>query len=102
MSIIEKIKEAEDKADKIREDAALEVSKMLEETEKENKEKILQLYENAKQKIKDEKNECYKKIDKLKEEKDTKLKEIENNLTNIYKQHLDETIDYIMKKVMEL
>lgn len=102
MSIIEKIKETEDKADKIREDATLEVSKMLEKTEIENKEKILQLYENAKQKIKDEKNECLKRIDKLKEEKDTKLKEIENNLTNIYKQHLDETIDYIMKKVMEL
>ena len=69
MSIIEKIKVTEEKADKIKEEASLEVSKMLDEVNLKNKELVKNMYEAAKKSIELEYKNTLNHLEKMKESK---------------------------------
>lgn len=101
MTILEKINEAEQKAETIKLEAKQEVSEML---EKVNKENLLKTEEMM--------NEAKRQVQKMYEENDSIIKElvatsvkesdeINTNNQNLAKIHLNETVDFIMKKVID-
>lgn len=101
MNIINKIKETEAKAERIKEAATLEVSKMIEETNSSNKQKVFEMLENAKLQIKEENNLTILKIEKIKQSKEDECQEINNINRKIANTHLDETVDFIIRKVID-
>lgn len=101
MSIIEKIKMTEEKSDKIKEDASLEVSKMLDEVNLKNKELVKNMYEDAKKNIELEYNKTLSQIEKIKESKLDECQRINDSNRKIAKAHLNETVDFILKKVID-
>lgn len=101
MTILEKINETEQKAETIKLEAKQEVSEML---EKVNKDNLLKTEEMM--------NEAKRQVQKMYEENDSIIKElvatsvkesdeINTNNQNLAKIHLNETIDFIMKKVID-
>lgn len=101
MTILEKINETEQKAETIKLEAKQEVSEML---EKVNKENLLKTEEMM--------NEAKRQVQKMYEENDSIIKElvatsvkesdeINTNNQNLAKIHLNETVDFIMKKVID-
>jgi vacuolar-type H+-ATPase subunit H len=101
MPILDKIKEAEVLAEEIRVNAKKEVSLMLEEAAKENSEATKKMLEEAKDEVKklNEVNSSY-----LKELSNQSNAEIEaTNAANekLAKVHLNETVEFILKKVID-
>lgn len=101
MTILEKINETEQKAETIKLEAKQEVSEML---EKVNKDNLLKTEEMM--------NEAKRQVQKMYEENDNIIKElvaasvkesdeINTNNQNLAKIHLNETVDFIMKKVID-
>ncbi len=101
MTILEKINETEQKAETIKLEAKQEVSEML---EKVNKDNLLKTEEMM--------NEAKRQVQKMYEENDSIIKElvatsvkesdeINTNNQNLAKIHLNETVDFIMKKVID-
>lgn len=101
MSIIEKIKVTEEKADKIKEEASLEVSKMLDEVNLKNKELVKNMYDAAKKSIELEYKNTLSQIEKIKELKLDECQKINDSNRKIAKAHLNETVDFILKKVID-
>ena len=101
MTILEKINETEQKAETIKLEAKQEVSEMLEKVNKDNLLKTEEMMNDAK-----------KQVQKMYEENDSIIKElvatsvkesdeINTNNQNLAKIHLNETVDFIMKKVID-
>lgn len=101
MTILEKINETEQKAETIKLEAKQEVSEML---EKVNRDNLLKTEEMM--------NEAKRQVQKMYEENDSIIKElvatsvkesdeINTNNQNLAKIHLNETVDFIMKKVID-
>lgn len=101
MTILEKINETEQKAETIKLEAKQEVSEML---EKVNKDNLLKTEEMM--------NEAKRQVQKMYEENDNIIKElvaasvkesdeINTSNQNLAKIHLNETVDFIMKKVID-
>ena len=101
MTILEKINETEQKAETIKLEAKQEVSEML---EKVNKDNLLKTEEMM--------NEAKRQVQKMYEENDSIIKElvatsvkesdeINTNNQKLAKIHLNETVDFIMKKVID-
>ncbi len=101
MTILEKINETEQKAETIKLEAKQEVSEMLEKVNKDNLLKTEEMMNDAK-----------KQVQKMYEENDIIIKELvdasvkESDKININNQslakiHLNETVDFIMKKVID-
>lgn len=101
MTILEKINETEQKAETIKLEAKQEVSEMLEKVNKENLLKTEEMMNEAKRQV----QKMYEENDSIIEELvATSVKEsdeINTNNQNLAKIHLNETIDFIMKKVID-
>lgn len=101
MTIIEKINEAEQKADAIKQKAKQEVSDMLEELNHTNNQKVNAMMNDAKSQV----QKMYDDNDRILQNL-TDISNQECNQINTYNQqlatlHLNETIDFIMKKVID-
>lgn len=101
MTILEKINETEQKAETIKLEAKQEVSEMLEKVNKDNLLKTEEMMNEAKRQV----QKMYEENDIIiKELVDASVKEsdkININNQNLAKIHLNETIDFIMKKVID-
>ena len=101
MTILEKINEAETKAEAIKQKARQEVSEMLDELNHTNNQKVKQMMDDAKSQVARMYDDNEKIIKNL-----TEISNQECNQINTYNQqlaalHLNETIDFIMKKVID-
>ncbi|MCI6716791.1 MAG: hypothetical protein SOZ32_06420 [Bacilli bacterium] len=101
MTILEKINETEQKAETIKLEAKQEVSEMLEKVNKDNLLKTEEMMNDAKKQV----QKMYEENDIIiKELVDASVKEsdkININNQNLAKIHLNETVDFIMKKVID-
>ena len=101
MTILEKINETEQKAETIKLEAKQEVSEMLEKVNKDNLLKTEEMMNDAKKQV----QKMYEENDIIiKELVDASVKEsdeINTNNQNLAKIHLNETVDFIMKKVID-
>ena len=101
MTILEKINETEQKAETIKLEAKQEVSEMLEKVNKDNLLKTEEMMNEAKRQV----QKMYEENDIIiKELVDASVKEsdkININNQNLAKIHLNETVDFIMKKVID-
>ena len=101
MTILEKINETEQKAETIKLEAKQEVSEMLEKVNKDNLLKTEEMMNDAKKQV----QKMYEENDIIiRELVDASVKEsdkININNQNLAKIHLNETVDFIMKKVID-
>ena len=101
MTILEKINETEQKAETIKLEAKQEVSEMLEKVNKDNLLKTEEMMNDEKKQV----QKMYEENDIIiKELVDASVKEsdkININNQNLAKIHLNETVDFIMKKVID-
>lgn len=101
MPVLDKIMKAEAQAESIREEAKNEVARMLDENNKDNTIKVQSMLEEAKNEIKrlnDETTNHLKQLEADAKDECVRLNEADSVLA---KTHLDETVDFILRKVTD-
>lgn len=101
MPILDKIKEAETLAEEIRVKAKKEVSLMLEEVERKNNETSSKMLSDAKDDVKHLNEENAKYLDELTEKSIAETKKVNEANEKLAQVHLNETVDFILKKVID-
>ena len=101
MPILDKIKEAETLAEEIRVKAKKEVSLMLEEVERKNNETSSKMLSDAKDNVKHLNEENAKYLDELTEKSIAETKKVNEANEKLAQVHLNETVDFILKKVID-
>ena len=101
MPVLDKINQAENQADELRAKAKLEVAEMLEQNNKDNIKKMQSMIDEAKNEIKNLNKQTQNHLREL--EVNTKEDcEKQNQADSILaKTHLDETVDFILRKVTD-
>lgn len=101
MPILDKIKEAETLAEETRVKAKKEVSLMLEEVERKNNETSSKMLSDAKDDVKHLNEENAKYLDELTEKSIAETKKVNEANEKLAQVHLNETVDFILKKVID-
>ncbi len=101
MPIIDKINEAEKQAQEIKENARNEVALMLDEVNKNNNNKVKEMTLNNNLEVEKLYNETKTKVLELTKEYEEQVKLVNNSTNKLAESHLDETIDFIIKKVID-
>ena len=101
MPILDKIKEAEQIAEEIRVKAKKEVSLMLEEAAKSNSETSKNMLDAAKEKIKELNEANDKYLVELTNKSVADINAINDANEKLAQVHLNETVEFILKKVID-
>ncbi len=100
MSLIERIKETESQAETIKADAQKEVEAMLIKVKQENERTIQEMYNELDIEIQTLKQETLEKIAMLESNRQEECQLLCSKYETLSKNHLDETVDFIIKKVI--
>lgn len=101
MSILEKINEAENKAESLKVEAKAEVSKLLEKNNIDNDFAVKQKFEKAHQIIEDENKKTLEKIKLMQEKLNEECLQLNNKYRASAKVNLEGAVSFIMKKVID-
>lgn len=101
MPIIDKINEAEKQAQEIKENARNEVALMLDEVNKNNNNKVKEMTLKNNLEVEKLYNETKTKVLELTKEYEEQVKLVNNSTNKLAESHLDETVDFIIKKVID-
>lgn len=101
MPVLDKVKEAENQAETCKVKAKEEVDQMLEAVAKENSEIVQSKMEQAKKQIENLNQDAKMQMLALEKKNADECQSINQQDEKIAQSHLDETIDFILKKVID-
>lgn len=101
MPVLDKIMKAEAQAESLREEAKNEVARMLDENNKDNTIKVQSMLEDAKNEIKRLNDETVNHLKQLEVEAKEECEKLNKEDSVLAKTHLDETVDFILRKVTD-
>lgn len=101
MPVLDKINKAEAKSEELRQNAKAEVSKMLEENSIKNNQMVDQMINDAKAEIKKMNEETQNHLRTLEAQAEEDCRTQNNADAVLAKTHLDETVDFILRKVTD-
>ena len=101
MPVLDKIKKAETQADELRVKAKMEVAEMLEQNNQDNMIKVQQMMDDAKNEIKHLNEETQNHLKQLELEAKEDCDKQNQADSILAKTHLDETVEFILRKVTD-
>lgn len=100
MSLVERIKETEQKAEEIKICAEKEVEEMIAKANQENEELVNQMLAQTNDQIRKQNQETLEIIKNLEKKSQIRCEEICNQSVTSANNHLEETVEFIIKKVI--
>lgn len=101
MPVLDKINKAETQADELRVKAKMEVAEMLEQNNQDNMIKVQQMMDDAKNEIKHLNEETQNHLKQLELEAKEDCDKQNQADSILAKTHLDETVEFILRKVTD-